>query len=527
MPPGDPTPVMPEPAGAERATLELRDYLNILKARRWEILAVTAVVLAASLAMSVRQPDRYEGRVRLLVKTVPGAIAGSNLKTEQSILVSRDVTLRAVAKPESPTDVAEEIRRNTTSEVAGSNLLDVVYTDTSPSKAIAGARAISSAYLDNRRAVAQQAVDDAKAAVEQQIEDTQTLLDDLDEQLDDAPPESTLASTLENQRTVALQRLVGLVSKLSDLEASPVRKRLDVGIVLDPGRAPPRPSSPNLGQAVGLGLGLGILLGLAVAFVRERLDDLIKTRAGFERHAGGPVVAAVPRFDDARGGLVTITDPSGAASEAYRTLRTNLQFASDRHDVRVILVTSPIGPDGKSVTASNLAIAFAQAGRQAVLVSCDLRHPKIHELFGLGRTEGLAEVLSRDVPLDSALRQTEHSTLRVLPSGEPPEHPAELLVSPEMGKVIEQLRTQADVVVLDVPPVLAVADASILAPQSDGVLFVLDVETASRAEVDAAREQLSTVGAGVLGVVLNRVEQADDAGSSRYHARYEARFRSS
>ena len=203
--------------------------------------------------------------------------------------------------------------------------------------------------------------------------------------------------------------------------------------------------------------------------------------------------------------IVTLTDPHSPAAEAYRSLRTNVQFASLEPPVRTILVTSA-GPDeGKSVTAANLAVILAQADQRVVLVDADLRRPVQHDLFGVQSQPGLSTMLLAAAAEPAPLQGTTVPQLSVLPSGPLPPNPAELLASPRLRAALAALREEADYVVIDSPPVAVVTDAAVLATQVDGVLLALSVGKVKRDVAAQAKTLLESVHATILGVVLHNV----------------------
>jgi non-specific protein-tyrosine kinase len=199
--------------------------------------------------------------------------------------------------------------------------------------------------------------------------------------------------------------------------------------------------------------------------------------------------------------LITITDPNSAVAEAYRRLRTNLEFTSLDQPLRTLLVTSA-GPDeGKSTTLANLAVSIAQAGRRVILVDSDLRRPSLHEVFGLDNRDGLTTFVGQptgDVPL----YDTTVDGLRVLTSGPLPDIPADLIASPAMETLIAKLREQADIVLFDAPPVVTVTDTAVLASRVDGVLIVVNAGRTRREYAQRARAMLEKVHARVVGAVL-------------------------
>jgi non-specific protein-tyrosine kinase len=199
--------------------------------------------------------------------------------------------------------------------------------------------------------------------------------------------------------------------------------------------------------------------------------------------------------------LVTITDPRSPASEAYRTLRTNLSFYSLDKPLRTLVVTSPAAGEGKSTTIANLAVTMAQSGRRTILVDTDLRRPTLHELFGAQMSPGLTDMIMAEAG-DLPLQKTEVENLWLLSSGAKPPNPADMLGAARMEQIIAQLAEQADIVLFDAPPVMAAADAAILGARVDGVLLVIQAGKTRRDHSERAREILEKSRARIVGAAL-------------------------
>jgi len=199
--------------------------------------------------------------------------------------------------------------------------------------------------------------------------------------------------------------------------------------------------------------------------------------------------------------LITLVDPRSSQAEAYRSLRTNLEFSSLDHPLRTLLVTSPAPDEGKSTTLANLGIIQAQAGKRVVLLDGDLRRPRLHDLFGLGNNTGVTTaILNPEAPLP--LQSTTVPNLRVMTSGPLPPNPADLLASARMKALLDQLVAEADLVLLDAPPVIVVTDAVVLASRVDGVLLVVSAGQTRREHAQRARDLLAKVNARLVGAVL-------------------------
>lgn len=209
--------------------------------------------------------------------------------------------------------------------------------------------------------------------------------------------------------------------------------------------------------------------------------------------------------------LVTITDPRSPASEAYRTLRTNLSFFSLDKPLRTLVVTSPAAGEGKSTTIANLAVTMAQSGRRTILVDTDLRRPTLHELFDLQMSPGLTNLVMEEVG-DLPLQKTAVENLWLLSSGPKPPNPADLLGAARMEQIIAQLADRADIVLFDAPPVMAAADAAILGAKADGVLLVIQAGKTRRDHSERARELLEKAKVRIVGAALTNAPKDSTIG---------------
>ena len=209
--------------------------------------------------------------------------------------------------------------------------------------------------------------------------------------------------------------------------------------------------------------------------------------------------------------LVTITDPRSPASEAYRTLRTNLSFYSLDKPLRTLVVTSPAAGEGKSTTIANLAVTMAQSGRRTILVDTDLRRPTLHELFDLQMAPGLTNLVMEEVG-DLPLQQTPVENLWLLSSGTKPPNPADLLGAARMDQIITQLLEKADMVLFDAPPVMAAADAAILGARVDGVLLIIQAGKTRRDHSERARELLEKAKVRIVGAALTNAPKDSSMG---------------
>jgi len=211
---------------------------------------------------------------------------------------------------------------------------------------------------------------------------------------------------------------------------------------------------------------------------------------------------------DNRRHLITLSNPRSPISEAYRTLRTNIDFSSIDETMQVLVVTSAGPGEGKSTTISNLAITFAQSERRVVLIDADMRKPTMHHTFRASNRVGLSSLLTRKNQLEEAVQETDVPNLFIITAGPIPPNPAEMLSSKRMTELLELLKSQFDVVLIDTPPLLAVTDAQLVASKSDGVILVMEYGSVKREAALKAKANLDTVGAKILGVVMNNVKRS-------------------
>ncbi len=267
---------------------------------------------------------------------------------------------------------------------------------------------------------------------------------------------------------------------------------------------------------------VGLLLALGFVFVLEHLDDTVKSNADVEAVTGLPTLGTIVKMRANKGQkeiyrLATILYPRAPAAEAYRTLRSNVEFAAVDAPVKTLLVTSSIPGEGKTTTAANLAVVFAQDGRRTILVDADFRKPGVHKIFDLPNAEGLSSLLrTDDVEMDHVAQATEQENLRVITTGPLPPNPSELLGSQRMRLILERLVSSSDLVIIDSPPLQAVTDAAILAAIADGTLFVIDAGRTRRGAVESGREALAKADARTLGAALNRIPERSNGGYVYY-----------
>jgi len=294
-------------------------------------------------------------------------------------------------------------------------------------------------------------------------------------------------------------------------------------IVHDPARPNKRPVSPKPFLIIPVGIILGLLVGVGMAFFVEYLDTSVKTIEDVERSLQAPVLGVIPQ----NVGNVLDDGPESPHAEAYRVLRTNLQFARKNEDWTTITVLSGGAGEGKTTTLFNLATVFAQNGQRTLVVDSDLRRPSIHRMLRANNSTGLTDLLlNKQVTIDQVIQKTKLPTLDFLPSGKLPSSSMSILGSAQMKEVMRELKRRYDYVFFDSPPLLGVSDASILASEMDMVLQVIQYRRYPMPMTLRAKQMIQKVGGNLMGLVLNNINMSQDENYYYYSGYYEYEYRS-
>jgi capsular exopolysaccharide synthesis family protein len=328
-------------------------------------------------------------------------------------------------------------------------------------------------------------------------------------------PSPVRATRIANSAAKAFADLVAAVERPEHGDA-PVLARQIL-----PASVPVSPVSPRKGVDLMLGALLGLMAGMSLAVARQALDRSVKSAQALAELVGAPIMG-VTRFQTeikARP-LIVHDNPRAPLAEAFRQLRTNLEYVDLDRSHKLIMITSALPAEGKTTTACNLAIAIAQTGSRVALVEADLRRPRCAEYLGMENSVGLTSVLTGQMELEAVLQPWRGGLLDFLGSGPLPPNPSELLASDRMGTVLDKLGTTYDVVIFDAPPMLPVADAAVLAARCHGVLFVARHGWIRTDQVKAAGEMIHRVGAQMFGAVLSMAPQSKSAGGYGYQYSY-------
>jgi len=366
-------------------------------------------------------------------------------------------------------------------------------------------------------------------ALDSKIEALSATIDLFQKELDRLPEKETQLARLKRNAKVNEEIYTLLLKRHKEAQISEAMEIGEIRVV-DPAISPMYPVKPNKRLNLALGLVVGILMGITLACFAEYFDTTIKNWEDVSKQLDIPMLGSIPRIkvskktaklkngkdESAAFGdrLISFSDTKSPVSEAYRTIRTNIQYFDITDKLRTILFTSPGPKEGKSTTVSNLAVTLSQQGVKTLIVDADLRKPVMARTFKVSKTPGLTDVLVGKASLSMCIIETGIDNLYLLPSGTIPPNPSELLSSGKMTELIEILKEAFQIVLVDSPPVLAVTDASILAKKTDGVVLVIRSEVTEEDAAAMAKQHLERVQARLIGVVIN-----DFNFESRYYKR--------
>lgn len=430
--------------------MELADYLRVLR-RRWWLIGLAVVVCAAgALAASFTQTPRYTSSTQLLVGGTPNESGTDELVARQLAAQRAGAYSLLLPAPPAVAEVSERMG------VVGGNA------------AVAATADGTSAYINV----------------------------------------TVTADSPQAAQKIAVGYGRFTAEVVAKLEQRPATSLVSITTTIPPG-LPSSPVSPDPQRNFLIGAVIGLLLGLAGALAREALDARLRDSSEIEKLTGVTLLGSIPK-EYASDVLPAMTRPRSGRAEAYRHVRTNLEFTSADGMPRSVVVTSPAPGEGKSTTAANLAIVAARSGRSVVLVDADLRKPTVARNFGLQASIGLSDVLTGRWRWQEALVPVEGENLHILASGSIPRFPSELVGSSRMAELIQELEASFDFVIVDSPPVLPVSDALVIGVNVDGVIVVARMVETRRAALKRAVDAIGKVNATLLGVVGNAVVKQEE-----------------
>lgn len=513
--------------------VELRHYAAIVL-KRWWILAITVFFGAAvGYGYIQSQPRFYKATTSVLVGQSIRSVnlSTSDFKTSEelaqtyAVLARRELVLEGTVEALGLDMKWQALRgRVSASPVGGTQLLEISVEARTPAEAVHIANGIANQLiLLSPTALQNQDIDETVEFVDRRLDNLQTRIESGQERLKEL--EATDVSEMSTEEATELQREINSLEELIAswelnyaqlLNFTDNRRSSNYLAIVESAQARSRPVSPNTQLIMGVAVVLGLAAGLGLIFLLEHLDDTVRSTDDLGQFAGLSPLGVIREmktkgYQDV---LVTAEAQFTPDSEAYRMIRSNIQFATADGTSKSILVTSAARGEGKSTAVSNLGVVMAQAGLKTIVVDADLRQPVLQEIFDLPNQNGLTELL-QDTGLEAEelLQSTHISGLQVLSSGKLPPNPSELLGSRRMKEIIIELAAVADVVIYDSPPAVLVPDAAILSKRVDGVVLIIEAGKTRRNIVQQGIFNLQQARANLYGAVLNRISSK----RQRYH----------
>jgi succinoglycan biosynthesis transport protein ExoP len=543
----------------EQSTAEMiTEYVRLLW--RWAWLLILLAVLAGGSAyyLSRRQTPIYQSTALAMINV---ATSSTDVTTSLYLAQQLGASYSEIMTTRSVLDsVAQQLGGKIlpgsvqVTPISGTQLISVTVTDIDPARAASIANTIVTVFSEQNQAGQAARYADSKKNLQDQMDvldqQIQTISTDLAALGQEIQNDNTALTALLNTTTAGLTQeqkdkqasliqqaqstLQSKVSQQTQMQTTLQNYRTSYTILLqsyesirlaesqsstgvllkDPAVPAKNPISPQPFRSGLLAAVVGIFLGAGIVFLIEFLDDSLRDPQEITKKWGIPILGMIINFNSNNGNeLITEKQPRAPVSEAFRSLRTNLQFASIATPIHSLIVTSPSPSDGKTTIVGNLGCVIAQGDRKVVLVDADLRRPRLDKVFQLQNRSGLTDqfIHPQETP-DGSVQPTEVKNLSIVTSGSLPPNPSELLGSQRMVEIVQTLKTQFDLVVMDTPPALVVTDASVLANRFDGVLLVINPRISKRVAIKHAIEQLFQAKANLVGVVLNGV----DVKKSRY-----------
>ena len=509
-------------------TALLTQFIGAIVRRKWTVLVCFILFVVIAGGYGFTQPKKYTA-------------------TADIQLVSQNISPQGYVVPLDATDIATGVQIATSSnvsdivskelgypappvkatEVGVTSVVTLSVTSPSATEAAKAANLYANAYIEYTGQRFSSQVNEKLKVLEAQQVSLQAQVDQIESELSAVSPKSSAAAALNVQLQAASSELQTVSTSITNLEVAKQQVATG-GFVTTAATVPTSPSSPKplldllVGGLVGLAIGVGIVLTL------DFFDDRIRDRDALSAASGGlPLLGEVPFFDhwgeENHYHVISEQRPNSIAAEAYRSLRTSVEFIGfESKGAKIVQITSPDENDGKTTTAMNLAVTIAAGGKKVVLISADLRRPQLHKYFGVENTVGLSTILSgQSTYADVKVSSDQFPNLILIPSGAVPPNPSELLASSKADELLQELREIADVVIVDSPPVLPVTDAVVLAQKADSVVLIANMNHTPGRDVAESVSRLRAVDAKLDGAVLNSVPQI----SGRY--RYAYAYRSS
>lgn len=499
--------------------IDLRLYFDFLRRRAFLIVLVAVLSGLVGFLVSNSLTPIYEASTVLLVSEN----ATTALNEYNAVLTSERLA-RTYVEMISARPVLETLRANLDLEqdvetlkdaisislVANTQLIEVKVQDPSPSRAALLANSLVSLFIEQNDSLQQSRFADSKNSLLEQIAQQQTYIDQIQETLNSLPStdeNETERTRLEQLLSQYRQSYTQLSQSYEQVRIAEAQNSSNI-VQIESAVAPNSPVSPRILVNTLLSALAGVAIAVALILLIESMDHSIRSADVVKEKLGIRTLATIGK-DEGKDSLVTVVNPRSPVSEAFRSLRTSIQFAGVDSQLKTIIVTSAVQEEGKTTVAANLAFVMSQLGSEVILVDADLRRPKLHKIFEVSNKKGLSNLfVNRDMgrAFSTQMQKTKHEHLNLLASGGIPPNPSELISTARMTDILKLAEESADLVIIDAPPTLPVTDAAVLAQKADGVIIVMVPGKTTMPMAKQTVETLRQVNAKIIGAVFNNVD---------------------
>jgi polysaccharide biosynthesis transport protein len=519
--------------------MELFEYLTPLRKWWWLILASTLVAAGSSFLATRNEPPQYQSRTTLMIGRAlddPNPTTNVFWLSQQLAQTYADMARRQPVRNATMDALGLTwLPPYTSRAVPNSQLLEITVTDSVPERAQAVANELARQLILQSPTVSAQGQGDRQQFISEQLDELEANIKETQAEIRARQDEigqmfsARQIADAQAQITAMQAKLTTLQGNYAGLLANTQRGAINTLAVIEPAGLPRTPVGAGQLSNILLAAAIGFVLAAGAAYLMEYLDDTVKTPDDISHLVKLPVLAGIARIkaEKDRTKLVTIEQPRSPIAEAFRVLRTGIDFSLiDSPQGATLLVTSATPSEGKSVTAANLAVVMAQAGHKTLLIDADLRRPVQHKLFELSNSHGLTSLLLNYNPNGTAaelgrllieMAPSPVPQLQVLATGPLPPNPSELLGSARMRALLAALAAQYNFIVLDSPPTLAVTDAVVLSRQVSSVLVVVEANRTRRAQLKQVVQRLREAKANVIGASLNRLAPGSEGYGYYYY----------
>lgn len=518
--------------------VDLREYFALFWHWAWLLVLIALVAAAAAYFGSLHIQPVYQATTQMLINEAPAsvkvdytsAISGDRLASTFSELIKTDPVLQEVIKREGLNFSVEKLKENiTVTIIKGTSLLEIQVEDTDPARAATIANSIVDVFSSQIQDQQSSRFVESKKSLETQMADIDAKIQAQTAKLAEPrmsdPANQAEKDRIETAQTQYQQTYSSLLQSYEQIRLAETQSTSKL-IQVEAAQIPIKPVRPNVLRNTLLSAVVGLMFAIGIVLLVEMMDDTLRNPEQITKKLGLPILGVIAHMDKDHE-IIVRDEPRSPISEAFRSLRTNIQYSGVDKPIRVLLITSSTPQEGKSTVSANLAAAMANSGKKVALVDADMRRPMIQKVFGLSNHKGLSDLflLPHGLP-DSQLQNTDIVNLQVITSGSIPPNPSELLGSERMREIVTSLLQDLDLVILDCPPVLAVTDAVVLASLADAMIMVAKPGITHIPALTQAVELVQRARAHLIGLVFNDLQVKNNHYKSYYYDRYYSSYNS-